>query len=97
MSWDITRAAKKLLVGGGGSNPPPEVGKVLFAVAPQNVAGAYSRLIYIRSSSGHRVAHLEFGQDRCVSCRFGAGPRRPKCLYLKDLPKFVLQFCSCRD
>jgi len=37
---------------------------VLFAVAPQNVAGAFSRLIYIRSSSGHRVAHLEFGQDR---------------------------------
>src|SRR6266487_1684313 len=31
-------AAKKLLVGGGESNPPPEVGKVLFAVAPQNVA-----------------------------------------------------------
>ena len=37
---------------------------MLFAVAPQNVAGAFSRLIYIRSSSGHRVAHLEFGQDR---------------------------------
>ncbi len=36
-------------------------------------------------------------QDRCVYCRFGADPRRPKCLYLKDLPEFVLQLCSCRE
>ena len=64
--------------GGGDRTPSPELGNgALFRArrSPLRVwRRALCRLAHICCPSGQRMAHFEFGQNRCVYCRSGLGP-----------------------